>query len=108
MTNNETDLSKVDTATLEAEVAARKDAAKKEKKRLHRKRMESFTALLTERAYLDILVPEHDRSSCTDEDGEGWDDYKHCVTCRRCILLAAVKYGWDEEFSFTLDIHRNY
>ena len=89
-----TDLTAVDTKALEAELTRRREEEKRilrEKRDLEIKRCEeNISALLA-------LVPEHNRTSCSDERPIN----SNRARCTRCALLEA-KGGWDENLHLSI------
>ncbi len=64
------------------------------------KRKENTRELLKDIRVIDMLAPEHERTSCDDANRKNGDPYK--IRCRRCLLL---NYNADPEVygDITLD-----
>jgi hypothetical protein len=66
-----------------------------------------MNALLT-RESVDVFVPEHDRTSCSDERpvncGHGVGE--HAPRCTRCELLRALRDGWCGRYRLRVSIEQ--
>lgn len=66
----------------------------------HAKRMQAFATLLTPEL-INVLLPAHERTSCSDEDPN--NHYR--ARCARCALLEAQQSGfWDLDIDMTLNL----
>jgi hypothetical protein len=101
--SNEIDLTTLPSAALVEELARRDAVMKAEQERKERERRATLIPMLPA---LLTLVPDHDRTSCSDADPN--NEYREC---RRCILLyvkhAVDGWGeWPEEVTFEVMVHK--
>jgi hypothetical protein len=98
------ELAEMPTEALEAELQRRRDEAAALRRQKNEQRRAAQLKLLQLPGFLDALVPEHGRTSCSDENPlNGWgarSDGGH--RCWRCALLQG---GFPEGYHLTLDLN---
>lgn len=96
-----TNLQSISDTDLKAELQRREESALKAKQEALEKQrqliVENVDTLLN-------LIPEHDRTSCNDEDRANARSFR----CKRCVLLQIQKDGFmDNLFTIEFYFHKN-
>lgn len=86
------DLKEIPDKDLKDELKRREE----KKKQRERDRLKIHRALVDQYAEtLLLFVPEHDRTSCSDEDPKNCSYHTGRIRCKRCELLYMLKKGHD-------------
>lgn len=89
------------------ELEARKREAKNKKRRKRFLRAEALNLHMT-KDIINLLQPEHSRTSCSDEGLENSGLYPEYVAprCTRCYLLGCLSHGFDESMEIYIALRR--
>ena len=88
------ELTGIPSVVLEAELKRRAAEKEKDQYTFALERADAIRKMLAQPGIVDALAPEHDRTSCTDENlNNGHGTETRLPRCRRCQLLKAQQRG---------------
>jgi hypothetical protein len=99
-------LDKYTTEALLEELKFREEKAKLDKQNRQAWRSEKIAKVMTQEV-IDVLAPEHDRTSCSDSSINNGFVGGGNPRCTRCALLVAKHAAWPYDFKLRLFVERD-